>query len=268
MQGLGKRLQREVAKSPVKSSVLGLVILVAIWYWAPLIGSWLPGGATEASENLVVSPEASKDLVVNPAPSGSPATSPVSTKEGKRSTSFKWQTVVGWLAQDFVATPAMLPDGQRDPFKREKSISAEALINQFLGGTEEELDDTESQRAAIVSTYIDLSQLPLVLGGTIVGKRIRSATINGNAYREGGKIPVIVDNGGKITISESGQETGEKSEQRIELDLEEVHPRYVVIKWQEKQRRLEMERTRLAPGDRIVRGGETDGTSPNVNSES
>lgn len=268
MQGLGNRLKRDVAKSPAKIAVLGLVILVAIWYWAPLIGSWLPGGGTtEASDNLEVKPTASEDLVVKPVASGSPAISPVSNKGGKRPASIKWQTVVGWLAKDFAAIPARLRDGQRDPFKREKAVSTEELINQLLGDAEKEPEAEERQSPEIVGPNVELSKLQLVLEGTIVGPRARSATINGNAYREGDKIPVIIDAEGTTTIGDGGKGTSETSAQRTVLEVEQVHPRYVVIKWQEQQRRLEMERTRLASGDRIVRSDETDGTSPDVNSE-
>jgi len=257
MQGLGKKLKREVAKSPAKSSVLGLVMIVAIWYWAPLIGSWLPGGSTEASETLVVAPSAPQNPVVPPALSGSLATSAASQQGEKRSASFKWQTVVAWLAQDFAARPARLLDGQRDPFQREKADDPEALIQQILDDSEEELEASESQLAAVDSEPVGLAELQLVLGGTIVGKR-SSAIINGNAYQEGDAIPITVD---------GGQKTGEESGQTMILTLKEVQPRHVVIVWQGDQRCLEIERAKLASGDQIARSGETDEMSANVNSE-
>jgi hypothetical protein len=259
MRKLGKRLKREVFKSPAKTCVLGLVTLVAIWYWAPLVTSWLSGGSTEAAEDLVVDPAAPEDLVVTPAASRPPAMPPVSNEGEKRPTSCNWQTLVAWRGQDSATEPATLPDGLRDPFQRKKTPNAEALISQALDDDEKELEASNSLPAAIAGAPIDLAQLQLVLGGTIVGKRVRSATINGNIYREGGAIPVTVDGG--------GQNTGEESGETIGLTLREVHPRHVVIEWQGQQRRLEIERAKLASGDRIARSGDLDGTSANVNGE-
>ena len=236
MGRLGKQLQREFVKSPGKSAVLGLITLVAIWYWAPLIRDWLPGGTAEASGSPLIIPQ------TNGATAPRTGTEPTEGQPSK----YSWRTLVQWLNKDPLTRPAVLSENDRDPFQRQTKSTAEELLNALLDEQDRQTDPSGASSAGTLGgAPIELATLRLVLGGTIVGKRGRSATINGNTYREGELIPLRLDGG--------TNKDGGRSEEVIAIVLKEVHPRFVVIEWQGQQRRLELERAGLAAGDRIAR---------------
>ena len=84
-----------------------------------------------------------------------------------------------------------------------------------------------------------------MLGGTIVGTRFRSATINGSSYQQGDVVRIPVGTDSDATDAATGK--------AIELELVEVHPSHVVLKRGGKEYPLQLELGGLAVGDRIVR---------------
>ncbi len=240
MGNLGKRLRRELKKSPGKAALLGLVCLIAVWYWAPLVKTWFTG-TPESPQNIIV---------VKPAQTGGNGLSLIATAEKEVSKAVSavssWQTLAKWLDEDPRAMPATLPEDDRDPFGRAGTSTTEEIIELI----QEEAEEEEPTKLVVlpeppVREEFRFSDLGLTLGGTIVGTRHRSATINGETYQEGAVV--------KIEIEPSAQGNDEADGQAIELTLTQIHPYYVVLTRQGKEHRLQIERSRLALGDRIQR---------------
>jgi len=228
MGKLAKKIQRELIKSPAKSALLGLVFLVALWYWAPILCGWLSGAPKTPPDIRVVKAEAPEStdlgLVVD-------AKNVVSRVRD-------WQTLVKWMDDDRATRPALLPDAQRDPFGRPKASISEKLIEQI----QDEIDDQPSTSGG---EEPDVSDLKLVLGGTIVGTQFRSATINGSSYQQGDVVRVPVGTDSDATDVATGK--------AIEFELVAIQPSHVLLKRGGKEHRLQLEFAGLAFGDRIVR---------------
>src|SRR5262245_11950203 len=106
---LAERLKREVAASPKKAAMLGVVCLVAIWFWTPLVLKWV-GKKSPAEELTVASVE--EDATATPV---MPAPTAETNKSIVSAVSSDWQKILKWIRND----PKMKPHtaiGRRDPF--------------------------------------------------------------------------------------------------------------------------------------------------------
>jgi hypothetical protein len=248
MGSLGKRIKRELVKSPAKGAVLGLVCLIALWYWAPILKDFLTG-----------EPETPPDIRVVKAEEIDGTASRETTTEGKNAekspaTVCNWRTLVRWLDEDPMAESAMLPKDHRDPFRRAETKMAEDLIREMQEEAEEGSTNLAAQPQSPVVKEPEFSDLNLVLGGTIVGKHFQSANINGKTYW-------LRDNASKnrgdqrirVQIGTNSATEEEGNGQTITLELVEVHSDHVVLDLQGEKHRLELDRPRLAIGNQIVR---------------
>ncbi|MBW3598852.1 MAG: hypothetical protein KY475_16450, partial [Planctomycetes bacterium] len=52
MEKLLRRLRRELTRNPKQSAVLGIGLLVAAYFWAPLAAGWLPGASKPKASNV------------------------------------------------------------------------------------------------------------------------------------------------------------------------------------------------------------------------
>lgn len=239
MGKLGKRLKRELKKSPGKAALLGLVCLIAVWYWAPLIKNWFTGACEPPQDIIVVQP-------AQPSGTGLPLIATAETEVSKAVSAVNsWQKLAKWLDEDPRATTATLPEDDRDPFGRTGTNTSEEIIELIQEEAEEEPTELVVSPEPPVREETSFADLGLTLGGTIVGTRHRSATINGETYQVGDAV--------EIAIEPNAQANDEADGQAIELTLTQVHPYYVVLTRQGKEHRLQIERSRLALGDRIQR---------------
>src|ERR1700681_3555557 len=44
------KLRREIAANPKKAGILALLLIVAIWFWAPLLGKWFGKPETDVKD--------------------------------------------------------------------------------------------------------------------------------------------------------------------------------------------------------------------------
>lgn len=247
MGSLGRKLKRDLVRSPVKGAVLGLVCLIALWYWAPLLKDWL-SGASETPRDL----KAVKSEETGESDSGLIVTAKKNV--GKTlSTVCNWQTVAKWLDEDPRAKPAIVPEDYRDPFRRNETSTAEDLLRQIQEDNEESTE-LMAQSETPVDKELEFLDLKLELSGTIVGTHSRSATINGNTYwlrndASGSQEGQIID----IPNGADSRTFDESSGQSIAVKLVQVHRDHVVLKFQGKEYPLELKRPRLAIGNQIVR---------------
>jgi hypothetical protein len=90
-----------------------------------------------------------------------------------------WQAVAEWIASDLRMRPAP-PQGVRNPFQRFAAQPGTADAGSPEGST--------GPRTSSDGRRLDPSDLGLRLTATIVGDRVRMATINGKPYRENARI--------------------------------------------------------------------------------
>jgi len=156
-------MRREVLANPKKAAILGLLALVALYYWAPLVRGWI--APEQASAELAV---AEADAELAPGAPADSAPAGTSTPAPEKISSHTWTQVDQWMRKDPTTTAEDLADW-RDPF-------AVASAGAELAADEEaQLEDAEATPEA----------LGVELSATLVGPRRRVALIDGKAYREG-----------------------------------------------------------------------------------
>ena len=161
---LQKQLMRDLKRSPGKAAALGLLCLVALWFWAPLVAGWMGAGQkkpTATGEQTAqavappVVPAAASTSVMNEAP---------------------WHKVVAWMQEDGRMRSAELAELATPPFTQQR---------------EDLVDPGEATKAVVkppTESDVDVAQLGLKLSSTMLGPRRRVAVINGRPYAEGGDL--------------------------------------------------------------------------------
>lgn len=195
-----KRLRREATANPKKAAILGLLLLVAAYYWTPLVAGWFSGSGTPK-------PPAAGTAPAQSPVSGIAATATPPANSPAEYVACPWQTLIQWRKADprTVATTDLA--SRRDPFRL-----------------------TESQRMEIVEKPVEQAPEPkpvetaqslgLQLSSTIVGPGRRLAIINGRTYQLGQVLELSRDGAPLV------------------LRLAEVGPRWVVL--QTADQRLEL----------------------------
>jgi hypothetical protein len=153
-QGLGKQIQREIKAHPVKAGVLGLGLLVALWFWAPLVIGWLPGSEKAGT----------KAPALSATPSAATATPSETATASKPNWNPNWTEMVAWVRSDELMHPAAPLEKGRDPFR----IAAPA-------------PSAVSVQPA-PPPKINPENLGLQLSGTLIGLRESVANINGKTF--------------------------------------------------------------------------------------
>lgn len=196
MGKLGKRFRRELTTSPKKAAVLGLLALVAMYYWTPLVWGWVAkhDDAADAKPAAVASPTPS---AANP--TSTPSTAPTKTDVPQLS----WQQVVKLMQRDPRTLAADVTALRRDPFLLPRPDVAKLKA------------DAEASAAAEAgksqATAATPQSLGLNLSSTIIGSNRRVARISGRTYELGQTVQVLKDG------------------QTIAFTLAEVHARRAVL---------------------------------------
>lgn len=191
---LTKRLRREAKTNPKKAAILGLLLLVAVYYWLPLLKGMVakaevaPKKATETISAKKVEAEPLKAM---------------SEMRGKKETeataTFEWESLAGGLDRDPTARPCEMLLSRRSPF----------------GSLTPEIAEVEPEvTTEPVQITVTPESLGMAVSGTVIVPGRRVALINGRAYREGRNVP-----------STRGGQT-------IEFKLAEVHDRQIVLERQ------------------------------------
>jgi len=189
LKKLAKRLRHEASANPKKAAVLGLLLLMAIYFWAPLVRRWvLPEAGAEGQSADVRSSAGAQGALDGPSPG-----------DERRGTSvgpepLDWQQVLAGMASDPRTRPAAGLLRRRNPF----------VAPMVAGGR------GPADLAAQAAPWTP-EQLGLQLSATVVGPARRTAMINGRAFRQGRT----------VTVTKDGRQ--------IEFRLVEIRPRQVVL---------------------------------------
>jgi len=186
-----RQLRREATANPKRAVVLGLLAMVALWFWAPLVIGWL-GGDDSEDMNARVEPVTKKATASSAAPA--PA-------EGNKKPRPKWQDLAQWMDADRRTTAADSLPNERDPFTTRTVLQRVAV--------DEEPED--------VPASVTPDGLGMALSSTIVGPQRRVARINGKSYRQGRMVRMTKDGRelsfllaevqpGKVVLSRDGEQ--------------------------------------------------------------
>jgi len=155
-----KQLRREAARNPAKAGVLGLLVVVALWFWAPLVWGWIGSREGTSQPSPILPPQVTSNASGAAPASTATAAAPATT----------WQQLVEWRKQDPRTTAADTLKTRRDPFHAIPAPVVEAEVK------------AAPKAAPVVLTP---EQLGLKLSSTVVGSDRRVALINGRIFREG-----------------------------------------------------------------------------------
>jgi hypothetical protein len=163
LQKVIKQLQRELKANRQKAAVLGVLAVVALYFWWPLVAKWFGNGSTATAAST-------SPTVVNP------ATLAITPPAAAKKSTVAWQEVARALERD----PRMKPtawDEDRDPF------ASLAPPTQVV-----ETDPTEAELAKKKSPVVTPESAGLVVTGTAISRGRRTALISGRTFALGDKI--------------------------------------------------------------------------------
>jgi hypothetical protein len=220
-----KKLKRELVKSPKKAAILGIVTLVALWFWAPLI---LPVGSSETETTAAQPAETAPASGSNPSPANETTAK-----------SHKWYKLVEWMEQDSRTTTASLSPNRPSPFAQPKA-ERKIVEDREVAPAKEEVQDVSPE------------QLGMVLNSTIVGPRSKMATINNVVYDLAVNPIVMVGTGESDDADAPRTARPSVGPERITFEITEIRPNYVTLVRNGKSYVLKLNQGKLVNNDRIV----------------
>lgn len=220
---LVKQLRRDLLANRKKAAILGLMVLVALYFWAPLAWKWIaPSGkkATKAETGSLILEDDPAELQVK--------------KPGRSASTFKWEKIRELMTNDPRMASAAFNTAWRDPFAVPISELPAAEI------ATESTSQTETGRAVATNAAgkTESEQIGLKLASVSIGPRGRSAIISGETYREGETIRI---------------KGNEKDVAAAEFVLVRIERHGVELERLGKTWWLEFEKSKLAHGDEFER---------------
>ena len=168
LEKLTKQLRRDMAANPKKAAALGLMVVVALYFWGPLVWKFFSAGGPKRSDANV----ASLILTDDPAEPGQ-------LSQLRGGPKFRWEKVRQLVQQDTRMTSAAFDVAWIDPFAKP------AGVFETNPATITSSESTAAAAAAAAAEALDLNSLGVALNSVMIGPRSRVATINGDSYREG-----------------------------------------------------------------------------------
>ena len=209
---LARQLRRDVAASPKKAVALGLMVLVALYFWAPMVWKWIAPDQGKGKSTVSVS-----DVILEDDPID------LAAKAKRERQDFAWEKVRRKLLADPRMSSAVYEIAWHDPFRAD--------------GLTDPARATATAAAQAAEAQSDPNKLGLVLTSVVVGSTRRSAVISGENYQEG----QIVPGSGKKDQPPGGIEFRLVRVGFHEIELERLGRTYT----------LKLSRPQLAPGDEL-----------------
>jgi hypothetical protein len=160
-----KQLKREALANKGKASVLGLVVLIALYFWLPLVADCFksaPDGEAVAQPVAAAAAPA--------APTGSSASPEAEQVEWP---AHPWLDLIAWMDSDPMMKSTGVPAGVGNPFRWSAPPEGFAVND---GEEEEELEEDEPKPEVTPQT------LGMVLTSTLIGPKVSVVKISGKTY--------------------------------------------------------------------------------------
>ncbi len=213
IQKTTNQLTKEIKRNPAKAAVLGGLLLVAIWFWYPLIQKWMGSGSSS-----VVSNSKESDLVIPQATALPTPEEPASHQQASPSKT-DWRTIAQQISDDPWMKKGSLRNDTFDPFYPEQQAETVLTSTDVQTDTTPELD-VPPETAGLAVTSV------------IVGGRVPIARINSQNYRVG--------------------DTVRATDANIRYTLVEVHSWGVLLKGAQQVHQLPIDETPTTNQNRIV----------------
>lgn len=183
IQSLKKQFQKELKTNPKKAVVLGLLALVAVYFWAPLAIKMV--GGKKSSKKAFTTAQSESLSAESSASTGTNSTHKIdeTLQQMTAAPAFGWDQILNWIQKDPLTVSCPEIKNQHDPFKRVEKIieipTPESPVANQTPGTE--------QTPEVVR---DLSPeaLGMKLTSTIVGSEKSVAMIDDRAYALGQRV--------------------------------------------------------------------------------
>ena len=211
---LTKQIRRDLTANPKKAAALGLMILVALYLWGPMVWGWAVS-AKSSKRNFA------GDLILEDDP-----VDPVQTAE-KAKFVFKWDKVRQQILGNELMVSAVRDPAWPDPFQGTAPPPPRIA-------TSEQPTPTNPPPEVQNVTPVDLG---LALTSVVISPRWRAATISGEVYLEN-----------EFIKSPPDQPAG-----TMELKVTRITRDGVELESDGKTFVLRLERPKLAHGDEIIR---------------
>jgi len=189
IERLKRQLGKELTANPKKSAALGLCLLVAAYFWIPL----LMGGSSTGSVKLTPSKTLTETMTTVQLATNQPSVDTANE--------ISWQQIDDWIRTDPMMSTSAESVSDRNPFE-----------SMLIARDETEAEPAEGSPATTAS-HEDESRL--VLTSTFTGGGRPTALIGGRTYRIGQRVD---------HISQGSQLSPEPG-----LVVAEIHSRYVVL---------------------------------------
>ena len=216
-----KRLKRDAAASPQKAGALGLMVVVALYFWWPLI---MKGGKAKPKPGA---PAAVTQVILGD--------DPVLVKAAVHpaNNSLHWDRVREAMARDRLMVAAMPVAEMRNPF-----TPLVAIENTSTAKTGPEVTKPEPTKTlpAAPAADVELAKQRLAgvtLSSVLIGKRGPSAVIRGKVYRVGDVLSFGGDNGEPV----------------VEFRIVAIDEQGVDLKFDEQDYRLQRPKPALSSGE-------------------
>ena len=215
-----KRLKKDALASPQKAGALGLMVLVALYFWAPLVmknfkGKAKPGAAAGVKQVILGDDPVLVKAAVHPA-----------------TNSAHWDRVREALAQDRLMQPAVHQVNWQNPFQ--PLVQAEATTVAKTRPEETRPDSKTTPNVASVEGELANQLLSGVsLSSVMIGKRGTTAVIRGKLFRVGDLLSFGGDNGVP----------------KVEFRITAIDERGVDLKFDGQPFRLERSKPTLTTGE-------------------
>lgn len=215
-----------MAANPKKAIALGLMVLVALYFWAPMLWEKVSPKKAKKSGNTAVNLILEDDPIEEGTQGGA-----------KPKTSYPWDKVRKLAAADPRMKPASFNRRWSNPFRKEAPAP--------VAGAE----DPAKTAADQLAQDIDPVKAGLKLTSIVIGRKTRSATINGKTYRVGEMVPK--------KDKTSAEKTENAAAAGPQFELISISRSRVELVRNGKTYTLDMQRPELAQGEvTITRGGQ------------
>ena len=235
LEKVTEQLKREAAAHPVKAGALGLGLVLAVWFWIPLIGKLV--GGEESPRPAARKPNGA--AVAKSMTETAPNKNAVNAIAATRSLAFgsgasdSWQRLTEWMETDPRMASATNLVNQYDPFQ--PFVPPQPVLA-------EEDGESEASPKAIQRFVVTPESIGLELTGTLVGNKLSVAMINGKSYR--------------LTRTASGPVCEppyikiQRNDQELRLQLTSVQAKSVIVEMDGHRMRLKM--TKVKTDDAVT----------------
>lgn len=179
---LVRKLKREITASPKKAGALGLMVVVAGWFWWPLLKDWFGPAASPATPAPAVA--------ATSAPPPVTGSTVVPTPEIAKATKLGWREIAARIDADPLMRPSFNAEEVDDPFRAPPPPApVEATVPQLV------------EKPVITPQAAGLS-----LTSTMVGTRRSLARVLGKSYGIGDRIIAVSKDLGELEYEVVGIE--------------------------------------------------------------